>query len=468
MKIIVIGAGKVGYHIAKTLSEELHDVTVIDKDQSVLDKIGENLDVLTVKANGLSAKILKECDIKNNHLLIAVTDSDEANMLACMTAKRLGCHNTIARIRDPEYASELVFSKEELGVDLIINPEQAAPHEITRLLTVTPVAHVEDFANEKVRMVEMVVSQSSKITNREIKTLKIPNSLLITAIHRNGDIIIPDGQSKILPGDTIYVLGKAENVTEFCKMEGKPSRRVNNVMILGGGRLGFYLAQNLSKLGMKVKLIEQNRARCDELSEQIPGILVINGDGTDVELLEAEDIHQVDAFIAVTGIDEENLLISLMAKKMGAQRVIAKVGRPNYAPLVETLGIDATISPRLITASDILRFVRGGKIVSLFLLMGGQAEVIEIIAQKGSPAVDKPLKDVGLPKGVIVSSIVHNGRVTVPKGSDIIRANDRVIIFTLSKHVTMIKPFFTASDKGGKRIHGFWRNNKNAGQNNLI
>ncbi|MGI6113931.1 MAG: Trk system potassium transporter TrkA [Mahellales bacterium] len=468
MKIIIIGAGKVGYYIAETLSRELHDVIVIDKDQSVLDKINENLDVLTVKANGLSGKILKENNVKNSHLLIAVTDSDEANMLACMTAKRLGCQNTIARIRDPEYANELVFSKEELGVDLIINPEQAAAHEITRLLTITPALHVEDFANGKVRMVELSISQSSSIINKEIKTLKIPDSLLITAIARNGDIIIPDGESKILPGDTVYVLGKIESVTDFCQPEGKPSRKVNNVMILGGGRLGFYLAQNLSRLGLKVKIIEQNHGRCDELCEQIPGILVINADGTDVDLLEAENINQTDAFIAVTGIDEENLLVSLLAKKMGAQRVIAKVGRPNYAPLVETLGIDAAISPRLITASDILRFVRGGKIVSLSLLMGGQAEVIEMIAQKDSPAVDKPLKEVGFPKGVIVGSIVHRGKVVVPKGSDIIRANDRVIVFTLSKHVAVIKSFFATSNKGGKKIYEFWRNNKNARPNTHI
>ncbi|MCL6478262.1 MAG: Trk system potassium transporter TrkA [Peptococcaceae bacterium] len=432
MKITIIGAGKVGTEIAHRLSEEGHDIIVIDRNEAQLAKIRETLDVLTVKGNGSSSQLLRDTGLNDSDLLVSVTDSDEINMISCMTAKRVGVARTIARIRDPDYVRDLIISKEDLGIDLVINPDYAASQEISRLLTLNLPVHTEHFANGRVQMAELTVDESNQqFADKRIQDIEIPKSCLIVGISRRGEMIIPGGNDCIKPNDTIYVLGNTESISKVCNKFKRRSQRVQNVLIMGGGRIGLYLAEKLIKNGMKVKIIEQNMERCQELANRLDDVLILKGDGTDVDLLKREGIHETDAFVAVTGFDEENLLMALLAKQLGAKRVIAKVSRPSYAPLVERLGVDAAISPRLITISDILRFIRGGRLLSLVLLLNEQAEVLELIAQPGSRIAGKPLHSSGLPKGVIIGAISRGEKTIIPKGNDVIQAGDRLVVFAL-------------------------------------
>lgn len=433
MKITVIGCGKVGMEITRRLYEEGHDLLVIDKEETKLAKIHENnLDVMAMKGSGSSAKILKSQDVRDSNLLVAVTNSDEINMIACMMAKKLGIPKTVARIRDPDYARDLIVSKEDLGLDLVVNPEYAAAMEISRVLTVALPVHTEPFANGKVQMADIPVDESiTAFANKKLQDIVLPRSCLIVAISRRGEMVIPGGKDIILPGDTIYILGHSHSIDKICSKIKKKKQKVQSVLILGGGRISFYLAEKLCSMGMRVKIIEQNQERCRDLAERLPDVLVLRGDGSDIDLLKREGIKETDGFVAVTGIDEENLLLSLLAKQVGAKRVVAKVSRPSYTPLVERLGVDAAISPRLIMVSEILRFIRGGRLLSLFLLLNGQAEVFELIVQKGSKIAGRPLKASGMPKGAIVGAILRGDDAIIPEGNDVIMENDRLVVFTL-------------------------------------
>lgn len=440
MKITIIGAGKVGTEIAHRLSEEGHDIIVVDRNEEHLEKIQETLDVLTVRGNGISSQLLREAGLGDSDLLAAVTGRDEINMIACMTAKRLGVARTIARIRDPEYVRDLIISKEDLGIDLVINPEYAASREITRLLTLSLPVHTDHFANGRIQMAELAVDETNKkFANKRIEDLDLPRSCLIVGISHRGEIIVPGGRDYIYPNDTLYVLGNADSIGKVCAKFKIRRQRVQNVLIMGGGRIGLYLAEKLVKSGMKVKIIEQSMERCEELADRLEDVLILRGDGTDVDLLKREGIHDTDAFVAVTGFDEENLLMALLAKQLGAKRVVAKVSRPSYAPLVERLGVDAAISPRLITIGDILRFIRGGRLLSLVLLLNEQAEVLELIAQPGSKIAGRPLHSSGLPKGVIIGAISRGDRVIIPKGNDVIHAGDRLVVFALGHVVHTVE-----------------------------
>lgn len=448
MKITIIGAGKVGTEIAHRLSEEGHDIIVIDRNEAQLAKIQETLDVLTVKGNGSSSQLLKDIGVSDSDLLVSVTDSDEINMISCMTAKRVGIAKTIARIRDPDYVRDLIISKEDLGIDLVINPDFAASQEISRLLTLSLSVHTEHFANGRVQMAELTVEEANtQFVNKKIQDIDIPKSCLIVGISRRGEMIIPGGKDCIKPGDTLYVLGNAESINKICAKSKRRRQRVQNVIILGGGRIGFYLSEKLSRAGMKVKVIEQNMERCLELANRLADVLIIKGDGTDVDLLKREGIHETDGFVAVTGFDEENLLIALLAKQLGAKRVIAKVSRPSYAPLVERLGVDAAISPRLITIGEIMRFIRGGRLLSLVLLLNEQAEVLELIVQPGSRIVGRPLKSSGLPKGVIIGAISRGDRIIIPEGSEVIQDEDRLVVFALGHVVHMVEALCSREDR---------------------
>ncbi len=440
MTTTIIGAGKIGTEIAIRLLQEGHDIVIIEKNEAKLQKIVEDFDCLCLRGNGSTAKILSSPNVAKSELLIAVTNSDEVNMIACMTAKQIGIPRTIARIRDPDYAKNIIISKEALGIDLIINPEYAAAMEINRFLTMALPVHMEPFARGQVQLADITVNESMPLfSNKKLVDMDIPRSLLIVAISRNGGMIIPGGQDVVLPGDTIYLLGHSDAINTTCAKAKKKRARVQKVMILGGGRIGFYLAERLCTQGMKVKVIEQNNDQCRELAEKLPEAFVLCADGSDLELLCHEGIKDIDAFVTVTGLDEENLLLALLAKQMGAQRVIAKVSRPGYAPLVEQLGVDYAISPRLITASEVLRFTKGGRLLSLSLLLNEKAEVIELIVQHGSKIAGRPLHKSGLPAGTIIGTIMRGNKVIIPQGNDIIKEHDRLVIFALGHNVNIIE-----------------------------
>ncbi|NLK34044.1 MAG: Trk system potassium transporter TrkA [Gracilibacteraceae bacterium] len=440
MKIIIIGAGKVGYNLAENLSKSNHDVIIIDKNYAALSKAEENLEVLCIKGSGVSTHILMEAGIDTADLLIAVTNSDEVNMVCCLTAKKLGVKRTIARIRDHEYANELLLLKEELELDLIINPEQAAADEIANVLNFSSAINVENFAKGRVKMIEIKVTADMPMVGKCLKDIgsKFESSILIGVVIRDDEVIVPNGEFVINENDSIYIIGQPTNLYSFCKMFGKVPQKIKNVMIAGGGRIAIYLGKLLTEIGMKVKIIEIERDKCIQLSELIPKALVIHGDGTDEELLRSENIDEMDAFIAMTGMDEENMMAALLAKQNGAGKVIAKISRINYISIIKNLGIDSLISPKQITSNQILKYVRGNSIESLYRIIEGQAEITEIIAESGSKLLNTKIKKLGLPKDTIIATIVRKNEVVIPHGNDIIKAGDRVIVISKNKNISSL------------------------------
>ena len=452
MKVVIIGAGKVGTQLVESLLNEKHDITVIDGSQDVIDRFNDSFDVLAIRGNGVSSSLLMQVDSENADLFIAVTDSDESNIVSCISAKQLGAKCVIARVRNPEYVKELEFMRKKLAIDYIINPELSTAHEIMRLLFHTHASYAEDFAKGKVRITEIQVNLTSNMLNKQIKDLNLPASVVITAITRNGEVIIPNGLTSIYPKDTLYVMGERNSVDTFAKAAGAQiiSSKIKDVLITGGGRTSYYLAKELEHLGVRVKIIEQDLDRCRTLAENLNSTLILHGDGTDISLLKAEKADCMDAFVALTGFDEENLLVALLAKQLGAKKVIAKISRSSYTSLIETIGIDNAVIPKLITARDILRLIRGGRIISMSLLIGGRAEVLEIIPQENTPIVNRPLKEIGIPQGLIIGAILRNGKVIIPNGDSVVKSSDRVIVFTLESHMEIVAKLFGA--KGGSRL----------------
>jgi trk system potassium uptake protein TrkA len=448
LKIIIIGAGKVGCQIAKTLSLEKHDVTLIEKDDVIRQSAQNSLDVLTILGNGANVRTLEEAGIKQADMVIAVTSSDEANMIACMTAKQFEVPQKIARIRNPEYLYSNALSREKLGIDLTINPERATAREIVKLLkSPINVAQVQSFAGGKVQLFELKVDASFPFINQQLKAITFKYPILVAAIYRNDKIIIPGGEEKIIAGDNLYVLIKKDYFLELNEIFNQKPLSVQNVIILGGSRIGIQAALILTKLGISTKLIERDKEKCEKIAESLPHTLVINGDGTNIDLLKSEGVETTDGFVAVTGYDEDNLLVALLAKHLGAKKVIAKVDRINYIPILEKIGVDAVVNPRMTTASAILRFIRRGKIISLTLLKEGEAEVIELIVSPHSKIINTPLKEANLPQNSIIGAIVRKDEVIIPHGNDIIQPEDKIIIFALSSDVKEIEKIFD----GGKR-----------------
>ena len=437
MRIIIIGAGKVGYFLAENLCKQNH-VTIIDRNMNALRKAEENLDVLCIKGSGVSTSVLLEAGIKQANLLIAVTSTDEVNMVCCLTGKKLGAAQTIARIRDPEYAQELSLLKEELDLDMVVNPEQAAADEIARSMNFSTAMNVESFAKGRVRLVEIKITKDMALAGMKLNDIpsRFSSQILIGVIVRGEDIIIPDGEKVIEEDDSIYVIGKSSNIYSFCKLVGKSPVKLKNVMIMGGGRIAIYLANLLMEMDIKVKILEIDKEKCIELSEMLPESLIINGDGSDEELLQSENISNMDAFIAMTGIDEENIMSALIAKQNGAKKVIAKISRLNYVNVAQNLGIDSVISPKLITSNQILTYVSRNNVETLHRIIEGKAEIIEFIVERNSKIINTKLKNLKLPKDVIIATIVRKSEIVIPHGDDTIKEGDRVIIIAKNKNIT--------------------------------
>ncbi|MBU5312122.1 Trk system potassium transporter TrkA [Tissierella carlieri] len=450
MKVMIVGAGKLGYKLAESMVLEDIDVTVVDNNPKVIDFINEHLDVLTVLANGIDINILRELSINQYNLLVASTDSDETNTLVCSLAKKLRCEKTIARIRNPEYMQQLDFIKAEMGIDHIVNPDLSTAQAIEKYLLKNYNFYSGDFASGKVQMIDFNIEHMKEFVGKKIMELEDFDRLLITAISRDGDIIIPDGSTELLANDTIHVIGRNDDINNLNNKftQDITKKEIERVMILGGSNIGLYLAQKLSKVNISVTLVEKDKERCQELSEILNDVLIIHGDGTDIHLLEEERLNSMGAFVGVTGYDEENLLMALMAKQSGVPKTISKISRQNYTKIIDRLGIDAALNPTVIAASNILKYIRGGKIVSVSLLIGGDGEVTEIIVGKDLPIVGKTLEELKLPKGIIIGAIVHNGKVIIPNGKSIIHANDRIVVFCLTEDLPTLKMFFK-SNKGG-------------------
>ncbi len=449
MKVVIVGGGKLGYKLATLISKE-NDVVLIDKNVHVIQRISEHLDILSMNANGLQIETLNEIRISTYDLIVAVTESDEKNMVICSIAKNLGCEKSIARVRDPEHVQQLGLIKRQMNIDHIVNPDLATSNEIFRYLVKPYAFHNEHFVSGKVGMVELNINCIHSIFGKKLKDLTNTfQDMLIVAISRNSKIIIPEGNTELLEDDKIFLIGEKEVIQDFSSKYNvlDHSKKVKKVLIMGGGKIGYYLSKKLSEYGVGVKIIEVDRERCKYLSENLDNVLILHGDGTDLSLLEEENIQSMDAFVALSGYDEENLLMSLMARQYGVDDVIAKVSRQNYIEIIEKLGINVAFNPVDIIASNILRFVQGRRLVAVSHLLQGLAEVIEIIAHEKMRLLKKPLQELNLPKGIIIGSIVRDGNVIIPTGNTTILANDRVVIFYRLSAASELEKFL--KPKGG-------------------
>lgn len=438
MRILVVGDGKVGHTIAEHLAREAHDVVIVDRSEEVLKHAEDTLDVLCVRGNGANASTLVEAGADKTDIIIAATAGDETNMLCCLMAKRLGTKYAIARIRDPEYNQSLTMLQRELGIDMAVNPERATALEISRLLRFPFASNIESFAKGRVEMVEFRAQETDAVVGVPLhqiahKLRGIPQ-VLYAAVERGGEVIIPNGNFVIEPGDRVYVTADMVSITSFFQFLGKKSLRIKNVMLLGGGRISYYLAKMIVPMGVHVSMTEINEQKALHLSEALPEVNVIYGDGTDQELLEQEGLKQMDAFVALCDRDEENLMTGLFAARQGVPKVVVKNNRVAYADIISAMGLDSIVSPKAITCQNILRYVRarenatGTKVERLYKLVGGKAEAIEFIARAGDPYIGIPLKNLTMRPGTLVGVIVRKGHVIVPFGNDHIEAGDSVVI----------------------------------------
>ncbi|MCH5279351.1 MAG: Trk system potassium transporter TrkA [Christensenellaceae bacterium] len=445
MKIVIVGGGKVGHLLSKKLSYEENDVIVIDNDPDVLAKVGNEMDVICVEGNGADHRVLREAGVSTADLLIAATAHDEVNMICCLIAHKLGAKHTIARVRDPKNTAQLDFLKEELGLSMAINPEFAAAEEISRLLRIPSAMDVELFARGRVELVEVRVNADTPLVGLSLIQIysKYRIKVLICAVQRGSDVIIPKGDFVVAEGDRLHISAAPEEMAKFFRtISSEKRRKVRTAMICGGSRVAFYLAKILERSGIQVKVIENNAARAIELSNELPKALVIRGDTTDQELLMEEGIGNVDAFAALTGMDETNIISGLFAKWQGAGKVVVKVNNESLTSIMPSGALESIVSPKQITANRILSFVRAmsctpeeSNVETVYELVGGRIEALEFIAKGNHPMYGMPLKQLNryLHKELLLACIVRGGRTIIPGGDDYIQSGDRVVIVTKHK-----------------------------------
>lgn len=460
MYIIIVGAGKLGYQLSEMFSLKENHVALVDINEEALLKANSSIDLLTVNANGMNLKVLEELNVNSADMLIAVTSKDETNMLIANLAKKLGCKKVIARIRNPEHTSQIKFLKEHLCIDYVSNPELEVAKEIGKNVLKSEAVNMEDFAKGRVGMFEYKLTFASEWINHPLKDLTLPKRSLIVAVLRDGKMTIPNGFTVLSEGDIIYLIGVKEELEKHSKKELHltPHRKTRRVMILGGGKAAFYLSKMLIKSGVVVKIVERDKERCKDLAQTLPDALIIHGDATDINLLIDEDFGEMDGLVLFTGFDEENILLSMVAKKHGVPKIITKVSKPNYVNIIEELGLEMAINPVLISAAGIMRYIHGGRLLSMSMILGGHAEVMEIIAQEDSKIVDKPLHKLNIPTGIIIGAVVRGGKVYIPDGNTIIHPGNRVIIFCLKEETSKIEPLFYKTKRG--ILNELWRGNK--------
>lgn len=447
MRIVIVGAGRLGYSIAELLSNEEYDVVVIDTNEANLSQVRSNLDVLTILADGASPSAMMNPDIRNADILAAVTALDEVNIVSCVLAKKNGITHTIARIRDEKYLAEPEsYLKKNFDIDLALSPELICAREIHRLLRTPSALNVEDFADGKVRLFETRIADKSPLAHLPLKNLTLPDHILAAMIFRNNLMIIPHGDDKLLPMDNVYFIGDAKEIDSLSQaLSAKSTTLIRHVMVVGGGRTGQTLALLLEETGMTVKIIEKDPRQCRSLSSRLKKSMVLCGDATNIDLLKQEGINDTDAIICTTKDDKLNLMIAALGKHLGARKTIVRVARNEYVSLMEQIGIDVVLSSRLLAASEVLTFIRHSGVVSVSLLEGASVEAVEIIVQKNSPVAGKPLMDAHLPKECLVGAVVHEGQTIIPRGATILHENDRVILILEAQASASVLSYF----KGG-------------------
>ena len=444
-----MGAGKLGYRLAASLLDEDYEVTVVDNNEDVIENISNSLDVFSICANALDFGVLEELDISLYDYVVATTTNDEANVILCTISKKLGAKYAIARVRDPEYRKHLDFISEELEIDKIINPDNATARSIVKYLMKRYQLYSDEFAGGKVSLVEFNIANDPNFINKKIKDIQNINDLLIAAISRNGEAIIPNGRTVLEENDVIILAGKSEKIEVFDKDHTgiNRTRSLRSTMILGGGKTGLYLAMLLLKENIDVTIVEINKERCLELKEMVPDANIINGDGTDIAILEEEMVHTYDSFVAATGIDEANLLMSLVAKQSGIYKSVAKISRTNYDKVLDKLDIDAVFNTSYITAAEMLKEIRGKSSLALHLLLNGQVECVELIIKEKHLVCGKALENLNLPDGILIIAIIRDNKMLVPNGKSVLESGDRIILFSMHQVAPRVQKIFSSEGK---------------------
>lgn len=441
MRIVVVGAGKVGRVLTEQLAAEKHDIVVIDQDTDLIESLVNIYDVRGVVGNGGCYDVQKDAFEDGADLLIATTSSDETNILACLVAKKLGTPHTIARIRNPEYEKQLHFMREELGLSMVVNPEKATAREIARVLRFPSAIKREQFCRQRFELVEYRINEGNPLEGLQLSDLyrNIRVKILICAVARGQQTIIPTGATVLQKGDKIYLTASARELERFFRKLNIFKARANNIMIVGASRITYYLVKELQDIQKRMTVIDSNAARCQAMSEKFPGVLVIHGDGADSELLSEERISEMDAFVPLTGLDETNIILAMYASQFPNCKVVAKINRPSFADLANQKGlVDSVVSTAAVTSETIARYVRAmqnsfdsDNIKTLHRLVGGRVEALEFNVGPGLPFIGVPLKDLNLREGMLVAGIVRqNGAPVIPSGADALQEGDDVVIVT--------------------------------------
>ena len=444
LKIIIVGCGKVGATLVEQLSKEGHDITIIDKQAETVSNLSGANDVMGLVGNGASYATLLEADIEHTDLLIAVTESDELNLLCCTVAKRVANCAAIARVRNPDYAQEASYLQEKLGLAMIINPELEAAKEAARVLALPTALEVNPFAHGQAETVTFKIPEDNILDGMQLFDMRksfdpeIETNVLICAIERDGQVYIPMGNFRMRRGDIVSFVSTRDIARRFLQAIGFKTNQVKSAMIIGGGRAAYYLANELGQMGVEVKIIERNRERCEELSVLLPEAIILNGDGTDEELLREEGLEYAEAFVPLTGIDEENILLTLHARNNSKAKVITKINRITFRDAISRLDLGSVIYPRYITSEYIMAYVRAKKnsmnsnVETLYYLMDNRVEAIEFRVNESSSVTGKMLKDLNpkLKKDLLIAFINRDGSILIPSGSDTIEKGDTVMIVT--------------------------------------
>lgn len=447
MYIIIVGCGKVGYTLTEQLSREGHDIMVIDERAACIEKIKNELDVMGIVGNGISYQTLMEADIPEADLLVTVTGSDEQNLLGCLIAKKAGHCNTIARVRNPVYSKEIEFFKQEFGLAMIINPEYETADEISRIFQFPSVIKIDPFANGNIEQLHFRITRDSVLNGEQVTNirLKMNKNILVSTVSRDDRIIIPNGDFTFQENDTVSIIGKRQDAGDFFKKIGLMTNRIKNAMIAGGGRISYYLACSLMKSGISVTVIELDKNKCEQLSELLPDATIICGDATDENLLKQEGLMNTQGLAVLTGLDEENILITLYAKKISRAKIITKINRINFSSVINELHLDCVINPRIIMSDYITRYVRSLKnseesnVENLYIMEDGRTEALEFTVKEHSAITDIPLKDLKMKKNTLICSIYRNGKIIIPSGQDTIQVHDSVVVILTDYRISDIK-----------------------------
>ncbi|MDD6308741.1 MAG: Trk system potassium transporter TrkA [Clostridia bacterium] len=451
MKIVIIGDGKIGNTISCLLLKEGHDIVVVDKNLNTLETTQGLQDIMCVEGNGALYDVQMEAGVDTADLLIACTASDEMNMLACLLAKKIGAKATIARVRDPQYYQQLRYIKEDLGLGMAMNPEYATAQEIARVLTFPAATRIDLFAKGRIELVEFKLAENSVLDGLSLAEVyrRYKIRVLVCAVQRDKKVYIPDGSFVLRNGDKIHISASHKDIAEFFKTIHGLRDKVRSVIIVGGGRIAYYLAVRLIKQNTNVKIIDNDYARCVELSERLPKATVIYGDGTDQSLLLEEGLLNVDGFAALTGIDEENIIMSIYAKNNNVSKVIPKVNRSSYMEMIEQLGLECMVSPKIVAANNVVSYVRamqnsmGSNVETLYRLVDGQVEAMEFLVREDAPYLGIPLCKLSIRKGILIAGIVRNRQQIVPDGETVIEKGDSVILATTNLRLRDLGEIFT-------------------------